>query len=144
MTNADFKDITGAGAGSWDLSAITGGSGDCGGNTNITFTTADDWYWHVDSGSVSDYTKWYTETNGGGSQMGSTRTPLPQDTLHFDSSSFDSGSRTITQNMPRIGGVTFSGVSTSQAFSLSVATYIYGSLILASGITVSNNQIVFE
>lgn len=40
VTNTDFQDITGAGAGSWDLSAVSGGSGDCGGNTNITFTTA--------------------------------------------------------------------------------------------------------
>lgn len=38
VTNADFRDITGAGAGSWDLSAITGLSGDCGGNSGITFT----------------------------------------------------------------------------------------------------------
>jgi hypothetical protein len=39
VTNADFRDITGAGAGNWNLSAVSGGSGDAGGNSGITFTT---------------------------------------------------------------------------------------------------------
>jgi len=43
-SNVDFRDITGAGSASWDLSAITGLSGDCGGNSGITFTTAEPQY----------------------------------------------------------------------------------------------------
>lgn len=137
VTNADFQDITGAGAGSWDLSAITGGSGDCGGNTGITFTTADDWYWHADTGNVSDYSKWYTATNGGGSQMASTRVPLPQDTLKFDANSFDSASQTITQNMSRIGSIDFTGATNTPTFTTSTAASVYGSITLISGMTLT-------
>lgn len=137
VTNADFQDITGAGAGSWDLSAITGGSGDCGGNTDITFTTADDWYWHADTGNVSDYSKWYTATNGGGSQMASTRVPLPQDTLKFDANSFDSASQTITQNMSRIGSIDFTGATNTPTFTTSTTASVFGSITLISGMTLT-------
>lgn len=137
VTNADFQDITGAGAGSWDLSAITGGSGDCGGNTDITFTTADDWYWHADTGNVSDYSKWYTATNGGGSQMASTRVPLPQDTLRFDDSSFTAGSKTVTQNMPRIGSIDFTGATNTPTFTTSTDCSAFGSLTLISGMVLT-------
>lgn len=130
VTNADFQDITGAGAATWDLSTSAGGSGDCGGNTGITFTTADDWYWHADTGNVSDYTKWYTATNGGGSQMASTLVPLPQDTLHFDASSFNSGSQTITQNMPRIGSIDFTGATNTPTFNQNVGSSCFGSITL--------------
>jgi len=135
FTNVDFRDIKGAGAGSWDLSAITGGSGDCGGNTDITFTTADDWYWHEGTGNFSDYSKWYTATNGGGSQMASTRVPLPQDTCYFDSSSFDSGSQTITQDMPRIGGMDWTNATNTPAFSSSDIIYFFRSITFISGMT---------
>lgn len=138
ITNADFRDIKGAGAGSWDLSAITGGSGDCGGNTDITFTTADDWYWHEGTGKFSDYSKWYTATNGGGSQMASTRVPLPQDTCYFDANSFDSGSQTVTQDMIRMGGVNWNGVTNTPTFTVGAAKEFYGSIKLVSGMTFSN------
>lgn len=139
ITNADFRDIKGAGAGSWDLSAITGGSGDCGGNSDITFTTADDWYWHEGTGNFSDYSKWYTATNGGGSQMASTRVPLPQDTCYFDSSSFDSGSQTVTQNMPRLCNVDFTGATNTPTFTTSTTCEVYGSITLISGMTLTNS-----
>lgn len=147
VTNADFQDITAVGdAGDWDLSAITGGSGNSGGNTNITFTTADDWYWHEGTGNTNNYAKWYTETNGGGTQMASTRVPLPQDTLHFDINSFDSGSRVITQNMPRIGSIDFTGAANTPTFTTSTNASVFGSLILISGMTLTNstNQYNFE
>lgn len=147
ITNCDFQDITATGdAGDWDLSAIAGGSGDCGGNTGITFTTADDWYWHSDTGNVSDYTKWYTQTNGGGTQMASTLVPLPQDTLHFDDSSFTTGSQTITQNMPRIGGITFAGATNTPEFTTSTSCISFGSITLISGMTLtaSTQELQFQ
>jgi len=137
VTNADFQDITGAGAGDWDLSAITGGSGNCGGNTGITFTTADDWYWHVDGGNTNNYAKWYTATNGGGSQMASTMVPLPQDILHFDANSFDSGSQTVTQNMSRIGSIDFTGATNTPTFTTSTVASVFGSITLISGMTLT-------
>lgn len=103
VSNTDFRDITGAGAGNWDISDAIGGSGNAQGNSGITFTTADDWYWYsagVGAGTynMEDYTYWYTATNGGGSQMASTRVVLPQDNMYFDSNSI-SGSTIIDQNM---------------------------------------------
>lgn len=139
VTNADFQDITATGdAGDWDLSAIAGGSGDCGGCTGITFTTADDWYWHADSGSISNYAKWYTATNGGGSQMASTRIPLPQDHLILDDSSIDNVSQTITFDLPRIGSVDFAPLITANV-SLSKSIYIFGSLSSENVGTLSGN-----
>lgn len=151
VSNADFQDITGAGAATWDMSAATGGSGNCGGNTmkalgDAAFTTADTWYWHADTGNVSDYTKWYTDTNGGGTQMASTLVPLPQDTLRFDASSFDSGSKTVTQNMPRIGSVDFTGATNTPTFTTSTAASVFGSITLISGmiLTSSTQTYTFE
>ena len=144
ITNADFRDIKGAGAGSWDLSAITGGSGDCGGNTNITFTTADDWYWHEGTGNFSDYSKWYTETNGGGSQMASTRVPLPQDTCYFDANSFDNSGQTITQNMSRFGSIIWTGATNTPTWTTSTKAEVYGSITLISGMTLTNSNQTYE
>lgn len=138
VTNCDFRDIKGAGAGSWDLSAIAGGSGDCDGNTDITFTTADDWYWHADAGNFSDYTKWYTETNGGGTKMASTRVPLPQDTCYFDANSFDNTGQTITINMARIGAFNFTNAANSPTLAGSTDCQLQGSVTLISAMTVSN------
>lgn len=131
----DFIDITSTDA--IDLSAITGGSGDCGNNTGITFTTADTWYWHADTGNTNDYTKWYTDTNGGGSQMASTLVPLPQDTLRFDDSSFTTTTRVVTQNMPRISSIDFTGATNTPNFTTGVSTYTYGSVTFISGMTLT-------
>ena len=127
------------------LSAITGGSGDCGGNTNITFTTADDWYWHEGTGNFSDYSKWYTETNGGGTQMASTRVPLPQDTCYFDANSFDSGSQVITTDMLRIGSVVWTGSANTPQWLNNVGTLYewYGSYTLISGMTFSLTKTIY-
>lgn len=142
VSNVDFKDITGAGAATWDMSAAVGGSGNCGGNTMkslgaAAFTAAATWYWHNGTGNVSDYTKWYTATNGGGSQMASTKVPLPQDTLRFDASSFDAGSLTITQNMPRIGSIDFTGATNTPAFTTSTEASVFGSITLITGMTLT-------
>ncbi|GAI82708.1 unnamed protein product, partial [marine sediment metagenome] len=137
VSNADFQDITGAGAGDWDLSAIAGLSGDCGGNTDITFTDPAAQYWHVDTGSWSDPTKWFLATDGGG---GAGRVPLPQDDVYIDANSIDSGGKTITVDMPRIGkSIDFTGVLNSPTVSLSNHIYIYGSLTLVNGLTYNHN-----
>ena len=61
INNADFMDITGSGAASWNLSAVAGGSGNCGGNTGITFTTAVDKHWNGTNGG-----NWSERKNWGG------------------------------------------------------------------------------
>lgn len=85
----DFRDIIGAGVGPWNLSAITGGSGQCGGNGGITFTTAKNLYWYqtvTGVAFISDATKWFNASGGTGgaglcrchkTRASSTHRPLP-------------------------------------------------------------------
>jgi hypothetical protein len=137
VTNADFQDITGAGAGSWNLSAITGGSGDCGGNSGITFTTPVTNYWIGGTGNWSTLAEW-ASTSGGSASSG--RVPLPQDTARFDANSFSAGSLTVTQDMPRIGSVDWTGVTNTPTWTTSTVASFFGSITLVSGMTISSMQ----
>jgi len=113
-SNADFMDFAATNA--VDLSAIAGLSGDCGGNTGITFTATAAQTWDGTTGSWSTAAKW------------TSRVPLPQDDV-----SAGGAGNTITVDMPRIGkSVTFTGTPT---VSLSNDVSNYGSLTLASGMT---------
>jgi len=125
VSNTDLQDITGAGAGSWNLSATAGGSGDCGNNTGITFTSpAAQTHTASAGGNWSDVTKW------------SSRVPLPQDDVIVDAGT----TGTITADMPRLGrSIDFTGFAGTAAFS-STANQVFGSLTLASGMTVSGTQ----
>ena len=126
-----------------DLSAITGGCGDCGGNSGITFTTADDWYWNGSgTRNFSDYTYWYTATNGGGDQMASTRCPLPQDTMYFDVNSIDAATH-LDFNMARIGGVDTTGVAAVTFDFNNVSFGIHKSLTLVTNVSVGSCQTVY-
>lgn len=113
-SNTDWRDITGAGAGSWNLSAITGNSGDCGGNTNITFTSGTT---QTATGTAS-----FTWSTHGWTS----RVPLPQDDVVV-SNSFVAG-RIVTHDMPRAGkSLTFSCTGTP-TLSFGTACEIYGDL----------------
>jgi len=97
-----------------DLSGAAAYTGDCGGNTGITFTAAAAQTWDGTTGSWSDNTKW------------TSRVPLPQDDV-----SAGGAGNTITVDMPRIGkSVTFTG---TPAVTLSNDVNNYGSLTLVSG-----------
>jgi hypothetical protein len=117
-TNADFRDITGAGAGSWNLSAITGNSGDCGGNSGITFTTGGT---ETATGTAS-----FTWSTHGWT----TRVPLPQDTAAIPNA-FVAG-RTVTMDMPRYGPITYAGCTGTPAVTLSAAGEFYGHVTFAA------------
>lgn len=123
--NVDIMDITATNA--VDLSAITGNSGDCGGNTGITFTTTAAQAW---------------TNNAGGSWSGAnwtSRVPLPQDDVTFPLQM--QSAKTITVDMPRIGksvdfsGMTWTGTATSIVFSVANGYSVFGSFILKSGVT---------
>lgn len=128
FTNADFRDITFSSASSLDLSAITGLSGDCGGNSitgggsTLTFTTPATQTWDGTTGSWSDSTKW------------TSRVPLPQDTAVVGT--FGGTGRTLTIDMPRIcKDLDASAPTNSPTLTKSIAFEIYGSMTLASGLT---------
>lgn len=126
VDKADFRDITGAGSGSWDLSGAAGYSGNCGGNSGITFTTAT-------TQDCSAGTTWSTAT-------WTSRVPLPQDTATFSGSS-----RTITQDMPRIGSVNFTG-SSGLTWTTSTTCSCFGSINLTDlgTLTASTQTYTFE
>lgn len=138
FTNIDVQDMTAAGAaGAWDLSAISGGSGNCGGNTGITFSTPATYYYHQATAGADNFStvgKWFTQTNAGGSAATQI---LPQDTLNFDANSFDAAGATVTQDMPRIGSVNWTGATNSPTWTTSTAASVFGSITLISGMTLT-------
>ncbi len=125
----DFEDIAGAGSASWDLSAATGGSGDCGGNSDITFTTPDDCFQVGAAGTFSAVT--WSETSGGATGQ---RVPLPQDTAILDA---NSTTGTMTQNLQRIGTINCTGFTGT--LTTSTTCTCYGSITLSSGMTLTGS-----
>ncbi len=124
VTNADFRDITGAGAGSWNLSGTI--SGDAGGNSGITFTTAATQTWSGTSGGNWSANAW------------SGRVPLPQDNVVINAAF--SGGQTITANMPRLGkSIDFTGATGTPTFTTSTIASIFGSLTLISGMVLTGS-----
>lgn len=141
--SCDWQDIDGAGTASWNLSAVTNGSGDCGNNNGITFTAATTQYWvpsgGTSTGSVSATTRW--ATSPGGTAGSGVIIPLPQTTLRFDGSSIDAGSRVITFDMDRIGPMNWTNATNTPAMSLGGTQHkLYGDIILISGMTITNNN----
>jgi hypothetical protein len=133
-----------------NLATVAGGSGNCGGNTGITFTTADNWYFYQTTNSgthnFSDYTQWY-EVSGGTTQMASTRCVLPQDNAFGDASSINgTGTVTIDQDMPRMcKTLDFTGVD-AVAFHMNNANQtFYGGLTFVNNVAVTaGNTVTFE
>lgn len=130
-TFVDYRDITGAGAASWNLAAITGGSGDLGGNTGITLTTPANQYWIIHTGTWGVTANWASTTGGVG---GTGRIPLVQDTAIFDANSFSAGGQTVTASATtRLSAITTAAATNTPAFVLGTATF-YGSVVL-TGVT---------
>jgi hypothetical protein len=129
ITNADLKDITGAGASGWNLSSITGGSGNCEGCSGITFTTAINCYMVTATSVNWSASNWYT-TSGGATHA---RIPLPQDTAIFDANSVTAGSVYIQADMPRLSAINATGVLNSPNLAATVNVTFYRDVILTSG-----------
>ncbi len=129
FSNVDFMDITGAGAASWNLSAITGNSGDCGGNSGITFTTpATQTALGIISFTWSNIAVW------------TSRVPLPQDNVVI--SNLFSPTQTITLDMPRAGANITCSPTGSPTLTLSVSTGIFGNIDLTGIAVFSGNFLV--
>lgn len=139
--NVDFKDIIGAGAGSWNFSAVTT-VGDWGNNSNITFCPAMNLYW-VPSGGTSTgtnnvATRW---ANASGGTAGSGRIPLCHDPLFCDVNSIDAAGRTITNALPRIKSWDWTGVTNTPAFNRGTGQVgINGDMIMSSAVTHSGSS----
>lgn len=135
FANADFRDIQFSSATDLDLSAITGLSGDCGGNsitgggTVLTFTTPATQTYTGGAGNWSDSAKW------------TSRCPLPQDNVSM--SGCTGGS--IVADMPRVGkDITWTGATGTPTWTInSIATEAYGSITLISGMNLTHTTIGF-
>ena len=129
-SNVLFRDITGAGAGNWNLSAQTG-IGDCGGNTGITFPAGINVYAVEGIGnySFSNPVKW-ASTSGG--TAGSERVPLPQDIAVFDTNSMTIPGVTVTFDTSDISGIDSTLVTNSPTFYKTSSLYTYNSVDLGT------------
>ena len=127
-SNVDLEDIVAAGTASWDLSAATGGSGDAGGNTGITFTTAAAQTWSGTSGGNWSANAW------------TSRVPLPQDNVTINAAF--SASQTVTMDMPRLGhNIDWTGSTGSPTWAMSsINVFMFGSLTLVSGMTITGSN----
>lgn len=129
----DFRDIIGAGAGSWNLSAGT--AGDCGGNTGLTFPVPRTVYAVNGSGNYdwSDASQLHW-SNLSGSTPNITYFPRPQDTAVFDDKSINVPGVSIGMDSLSISAIEAKSVThqpTFQHFSVTqTEVYIYGSLEL--------------
>ena len=124
----DLMNITGTGASNWDLSGVTGGSGNCAFNSGITFTTPVDQHWINSNGGYWDNAANWTS-----------RVPLPQDDVYFDCA-FGTNCSVIrnSSNTLRSGkNISWAGATwtTSLTYSNGAYNVIYGSLILIDGLT---------
>ena len=105
----------------WDLSLATGGSGNCLGNSGITFTTS--------STQTATGTASFTWSTHGWTS----RVPLPQDDVVINNAF--AASQTVTADMPRLGrSIDFTGVSGSPAVSYTTAISFFGSFTHAAGL----------
>lgn len=122
-SNVDFRDIAVGTA--YDASGITGNSGDCGGNTNITFTTG------ATQTSTAGNTSSFTWSTHG---WNSGRVPLPQDDVAINNS-FSVG-QTVTMDMPRGGkSISWAGATgSSLTWAKTTATTVYGSVTMITGL----------
>lgn len=144
FTNTDVADITGAGAADWNISGITGNSGDCGGNSGITFTTPVTSYWVHGGGTDENYSAALWASSSGGTP-GTSRVPLVQDAAKFDSNSFSATGKTVTMDMARFGDLDFTGTTNSPTLDFNGSTSLphsyYGNVLLAPGMTCTDQAI---
>lgn len=138
MQSVDFADVTFS-TGTTNLSGITGGAGDGGGNSGITFTAPQTNYWVGNSGVWTDAANHWANSSGG--TAGTGRMPLLQDTARMDSSSFTIASQSVSGMVQRFGSVDWTGATNTPTWTISgVSSNVYnpyGSITLISAMTLT-------
>jgi hypothetical protein len=129
-SNVDFQDIDlYDSAGQVDLSAITGLSGDGGGNnsTDMLLTSSQAQYWKHPAAASANWSSlnWY---DSGLTATTSNRVPLPQDDVYFVAGSFTTTGKTLTIDTTNLGrNVSFTNATGTPALGVAT-TRIFGSL----------------
>jgi fibronectin-binding autotransporter adhesin len=135
-TNADFRDITIAGAAA-PVSGIR--LGDCKGNSGITFGSGVTRYWNLAAGGNWSATGWAASS---GASPSANNFPLAQDTCVFESTGLNSGA-TITVNAAYNIGTIDMSARTSNTMTLSTGSQqpiIYGNWINGTGTTLAGTN----
>jgi hypothetical protein len=134
-TDADFRDITIAGAASGTSPAR---AGNCGGNSGITFPAARTVYYRQtgsNSWGVASPGSW-SLTSGGA--LDATAFPLAQDTAVFPAATYPASGSTTTINASWNIGTIDMSLRTTNTMTLATTTpIIYGNWINGTGITLS-------
>jgi hypothetical protein len=131
ITNADFRNITGAGAATWNDSSRTRYWGNALGNSGITFSAGVSKY-RIGTGNWSD-TQW-ASTSGG--SPADANFPLAQDTCVFDANT-TTGTHTLDQSYS-IGSLSMSAVTSAITLATgSTSPGIYGNVTLDADVTLS-------
>jgi len=134
--DVDFRDIRLSTL--YDASGITGGSGDAGGNSNITFSPSQTNYWVGGTDGWDNSARWKlsNHTTAG-------RVPLPQDDVRFDASSFTGANQTVTASYLRLGrNIDWTGVTNTPTWAKTTPITIYGSVTLVPGMINSGTAAV--
>jgi hypothetical protein len=140
LTDADFQDVTAAGAAApWSGTRL----GDCLGNTSITFPAAKTVYWNKTSGDEWASTNW-SDAVGGTNSVDFF--PLAQDTAAFTTrpNAGSSMSMTNSSNNYAVKTIDFSSRSLTLTFS-STKLQLFGSFAMASSVSfTSTSEIVLS
>lgn len=130
LSYVDFRDITAAGAaGTWTGTSL----GNCGGNSNITFTATKTVYWNLAGSQNWSATGW-AATSGGA--PAAANFPLAQDTAVINQSSAIT-TLTMDDNW-NIGTLDMSARTSAITLSISLNNpYIYGSWKNGTGVTLA-------
>ena len=133
-----IQDVIGAGAGNWNLSAITGGSGDAGNNSGIIFTPAANQYWVGSATTWTTTSRWASASGGTG---GTGRVPLPQDTAIFDANSFGANGGTLTMSVGYVGNIDMSAIVNTVTVNRSTNLMrFFGDMIYSNNVTHSGGN----
>jgi len=130
LTDADFRDITIAGA-----AAPASGTrlGDCKGNSGITFDAAKTVYWNLAGKQNWSATGWALTSTG---TPAVNNFPLAQDTATFTNAGSVTGTITINGTF-NIGTLDMSGRTSSMTLSCGFSINIYGNYLNGTGTTLS-------
>lgn len=131
LTNADFQDITGAGAASWTGTRL----GDGGGNSGITFGAAKNVYYVAATAGDYKSANWAT-TSGGATS--SANFPMLHDTAYIDN---NSGTGTLSTAYSGVANLTFANRTTAITWNpCSTNEYQaawFGSVTASSSVTIT-------
>jgi hypothetical protein len=128
LADVDFRDIVGAGLGTWSGTRL----GNCGGNTGITFDAGKDVYWTGTIGGQTTSALWALTAGG---TPDANNFPLAQDTAIFDDTIQATRTLNNTDGNFNFGTFDFSAVTNAIFWQIASSLSFYGDIILSNSVT---------